>query len=77
MSGVDLPRTEGIYRRGGRHYRVIKIYDECTERHKRAVADIVAKMRRYDIDAFDLGDCYIATIYYPDVAAAVLRAYAH
>ena len=75
--GVDLPRQEGIYRRGGRYYRIIKIYDECSERHRRAVADIIEKMRRYGIDALDLGDCYIATVYYPDAARAVLKAYAH
>jgi hypothetical protein len=75
--GVKLPRQEGIYRRGGRYYRVIKIYDDCSERHRRAVADIIEKVRRYGVDALDLGDCYIATVYYPDAALAVLKAYAH
>jgi hypothetical protein len=75
--GVDLPRQEGIYRRGSRYYRVVKIYDECSERRQAAVADIVQKMRRHDIEALDLGDCYIAVVYHPDVALAVLKAYAH
>jgi len=74
--GIDLLREEGVFRRGRRYYRVIKTYDDCTERHARLTAELAEKMRRHGAAAFDLGDCYIAVEWPRDVAEAVVEVYA-
>ena len=74
--GIGLPHEEGVFRRGRRYYRVIKTYDDCTERHARLTAELVRKMRRHGANAVDLGDCYIAVEWPRDVAEAVMEVYA-
>jgi hypothetical protein len=74
--GINLPRQEGVFRRGRRYYRVIKTYDDCTERHARLTAELAEKVRRMGVNALDLGDCYIAIEWRRDVAEAVMEEYA-
>ena len=74
--GIDLPHEEGIFQSGGKYYRVIKTYDDCTERHARLTAELARKMRRHGANAIDLGDCYIAVEWSRDVAETVMEEYA-
>jgi hypothetical protein len=68
-----LPRREGLYNVGDKYYRVVELFDMCTERHEEISKDICRKIK----GCVYMGDCYIVYQYNAELGRAVMKAYAH
>jgi len=66
-----LPRQEGLYKIGGRYFRVVKLFDICTKRHEEISKNICKKIR----GCVYVGECTIVYEYDAELGRAVVKAY--